>query len=186
MLTTLSEMLKKQSKGWLILLLFALVLLFAIVIVPLVQGQLEARSGGAGPIDLLFSYTPEEAYSIIASFGDEGRAIYRTFAMTGDIIYPVIYSMFFSLIMTWLFQRGFAPNSKMHLLNVIPLGAWLFDWLENIHIVTMLSLYPSTSTIVAKLASFCTTIKWSFGAVATVLVLFGFVMALKNGFKKPS
>jgi len=185
MLTTLSEMLKKQCKGWLILLLFALVLLFAIVIVPSIQGQLEVHSGGAGPIDLLFSYTPEQAYSMIASYGDEGRVIYRTFAMTGDIIYPVVYSLFFSLIITWLFQRSFAPTSKMHLLNLIPLGAWLFDWLENIHLVTMLTLYPSTPTLVARLASFCTTMKWSFGAVAIVLVLIGFVMALKNGFKKP-
>lgn len=184
MLTTLSEMLKKQCKGWLILVLLALLLLFAVVIVPTIQGQLEARSGGNGIIDVLFFYTPEQAYSMIASYGDEGRAMYRTFAMTGDILYPVVYSLFFSLFITWLFQRGFAPTSKMHLLNVVPLGAWLFDWLENIHIVTMLTLYPSTPTLVATLASFCTMIKWGFGVAATVVILIGLVMALKNGFKK--
>jgi len=72
----------------------------------------------------------------------------------------------------------------MQMLNVVPLGAWLFDWLENINIVTMLSLYPSKPAIVAQLASLCTTIKWSFGGVGITLVLIGLVMALKNGFKK--
>ena len=162
----------------------ALMLLFGMVIVPTIGSKLEARSGGSGPIDLLFSYTPEKAYSMIASYGDEGRTLYRTFAMTGDIIYPVVYSILFSLLISWLFQRGFASNSKMQMLNVIPLGAWLFDWLENINIVMMLSLYPSPATTVAKLASICTTIKWSFGAVGVLLVLIGFVMALKNRFKK--
>ena len=184
MITTLSNTLKKYATGWIMLAFLALMLLFGMVIVPSIGSKLEAFSGGSGPIDLLFSYTPEKAYSMIASYGDEGRALYRTFAMTGDVIYPVVYSILFSLLITWLFQRGFASNSKMQMLNVVPLGAWLFDWLENINIVTMLSLYPSKPAIVAQLASLCTTIKWSFGGVGIMLVLIGLVMALKNGFKK--
>lgn len=184
MITTLSNTLKKYTNGWVMLAFLALMLLFGMFIVPTIGSKLEASSGGSGPIDLLFSYTPEKAYSMIESYGDEGRALYRTFAMTGDVIYPVVYSILFSLIITWLFQRSFAASSKLQMLNVVPLGAWLFDWLENINIVTMLSLYPSKPAIVAQLASLCTTIKWSFGVVGITLVLIGFVMALKNGFKK--
>jgi len=184
MIRTLSDTLNKYAKGRIILVFLALMLLFAMVIVPTIQGKIEASSGGVSLIDLQFSYTPEKAYSMIASYGDEGRALYRTFALTGDVIYPVVYSILFSLIISWLFQRSFASNSKLQMLNVIPFGAWLFDWLENMNIVMMLSLYPSTATTVAKLASICTTIKWSFGAVAMLLVLIGFVMALKNRFRK--
>jgi hypothetical protein len=184
MVTTLSNTLKKYAEGRIILVFLALMLMFGMIIVPTIRNKLEANSGGAGFIDLLFSYTPEKAYSMIESYGDESRALYRTFAMTGDVIYPVVYSILFSLIITWLFQRSFASNSKLQVLNVIPFGALLFDWLENIFIVTMLLLYPSTPTIVAKLASVCTTIKWGFGVVGILLVLIGFVMALKNGFKK--
>ena len=184
MIKTLSGTLNKYAKGRIILVFLALMLLFAMVIVPTIQGKIEASSGGVSLIDLQFSYTPEKAYSMIASYGDEGRALYRTFALTGDVIYPVVYSILFSLIISWLFQRSFASNSKLQMLNIIPFGAWLFDWLENINIVMMLSLYPSKATTVAKLASICTTIKWSFGAVAILLLLIGFMMALKNGFEK--
>jgi hypothetical protein len=186
MIVKLSNRLKKYATGRVILAFFGLTLLFAGVIVPTIQSKLEASSGGVSLIDLQFSYTPEKAYSMIASYGDAGRALYRTFALTGDLIYPVVYSILFSLIISWLFQRSFASNSKLQMLNVIPFGAWLFDWLENMNIVIMLSLYPSTATTIAKLASVCTTIKWSFGAVALLLVLIGFVMAWKNRFKTQS
>lgn len=186
MCNKLSEMLKKITNGWTILLFLALLLVFAGVIVPTVQHKLEAISGGSGPIDLMLSYTPDKAYSVIASFGDEGRSMYRAFAMSADIVYPVVYSVFFSLLITWLFQRGFKPVSKMQLLNIVPLGALLFDWFENINIITMLSIYPSQPPIVAQLSSICTSVKWGFGGVGFVLVLIGFAMALKNGFKKQS
>jgi hypothetical protein len=44
-------------------------------------------------------------------------------------------------------------------------------------------MYPSKSTIIATLASICTTIKWGFAAVGLLLVLIGLTMAWKNGFK---
>lgn len=184
MLTTLSDTLQKYAKGWLILVFFALEVFFNAVILPGTQARLEASSGGTGPIDLQFFYTPEKAYSMIASYGDTGRAIYRTFELTGDIIYPIVYTLFFSLLITWLFQRGFAANSKLQKLNVVPFGGWLFDLLENVCIVAMLSLYPSTPTAIAGLATIFTIIKWCFAGAAALLVILGLVMALKNGFKR--
>jgi hypothetical protein len=184
MITNISEILKKYAKGWLILVFFALEVLFNAVILPGTQAKLEAGSGGTGPIDLQFFYTPKKVYSMIASYGDAGRATYRTFELTGDIVYPIVYTLFFSLLITWLFQRGFAIDSKLQRLNVVPFGALLFDLLENMSIVAMLSLYPSTLDIVAWLATIFTVIKWSFAGASIVLVFVGLVVALKNGFKK--
>ena len=56
--------------------------------------------------------------------------------------------------------------------------------IENINIITMLTLYPTKSTTVAELASLCTTIKWCFGMAGILLVLAGFITALKNRFIK--
>lgn len=184
MLARLSDTLKKYAKNWLILVFFVPEVLFYTVIMPGLKARLEAVSGGTGPIDLQFFYTPERVYSMIASYGGAGRAMYRMFELTGDIIYPIIYTIFFSLLITWLFQRGFAANSKMQRLNIIPFVVWLFDLLENMTIAAMLSLYPATITIFAWLATIFTMIKWSLAVVSTVLVLIGLVMALKNGFKK--
>lgn len=184
MLTRISETLKKFANGWLVLLFFAGEMFFNAVVLPAQQAKIEAASGGVGPIDLQFFYTPQKVYSMIAAYGDAMRADYRIFELTGDILYPIVYTLFFALLVTWLFQRGFAANSPMQKWNVVPLGAWLFDLLENLSIVAMLSVYPSTPAALAWVAAIFTAIKWLFAGATIVLILMGLVMALKNGFKK--
>ncbi|MDQ3005658.1 MAG: hypothetical protein M3R47_09790 [Chloroflexota bacterium] len=184
MFKKISETLRKYAHGWLVLLFFAGEVFFNAIILPTQQAKMEASSGGTGPIDLQLFYTPEKVYSMVESYGNAGRASYRAFLLTGDIIYPIVYTLFSSLFITWLFQRGFPSNSKMQALNVVPLGGWLFDLLENLGIVTMLSVFPSTPDVLAWITAIATLIKWMFAAATIVLIVVGLVKAAMNGFKK--
>jgi len=184
MLTKLSDSLRKYANGWLVLLFMAGDVFFNAVVMPAQGAKIAAGSGGTGPIDLLLFYTPEKVFDMIASYSEAVRSSYRTFEMTGDILYPIVYTLFFSLTITWLFQRGFAGNSNMHKFNVMPFGAWLFDLFENIGIISMLSTFPSTPTLLAWISAIFTLVKWSFAGITIVLMLIGLVMAIKNGFKK--
>lgn len=180
MLTRLSETLKNYAKGWLVLVLFLLDGLFIGVIMPGLQKRMQAVNPEAGPLDLMFFYTPEQAYSLIASYGDQGRAAYRTGELTLDILYPIIYTLFFSLLITWLFQRGFDPQARIQRLNIVPFGALLFDLLENASIVSMLSLYPSTPAGLAWAAAIFTMTKWLYAGAGMVLVVIGIAAALRK------
>lgn len=184
MFAKLSQLFHRYAKGWLILLLAFLDVLFNAVILPRTQASLEAASGGVGPIDLKLFYTPEQVNSMIAAYGDAGRAAYRTFEMTGDIVYPIVYTLFFGLLLSWLLQRAFASNSRGRLLNIVPVGAWFFDLLENIGIVLMLSLYPATSTLLAQATALFTLVKWIFAVATLALILLALVLAARNRFKK--
>lgn len=184
-LNKVSETLRKYAKGWLVLVFLAGEVFFNAVVLPDQQAKLEAASGGIGPIDLQIFYTPQKVYSMISAYGEAGRLGYRNFELTGDILYPIVYTIFFALLVTWLFQRGFTADSPIQKLNVIPLGAWLFDLLENLSIVAMLSAYPSTPTGLAWIAAVFTLIKWMFAGATILLILIGLVAALKNGFKNP-
>jgi len=184
MLNNLSATLRKYASGWLVLVFFAGEAFFNAVVLPRRQATIEAGSGGTGPIDLQFFYTPEKVYGMVASYSEEVRASYRLFELTGDIIYPIVYTLFFSLFITWLFQRGFASNSRMQTLNVVPFGGWLFDLLENLGIVTMLSIHPSTPAALAWISAIFTLVKWLFAGATIILILIGLAMALRNGFKK--
>lgn len=46
-----------------------------------------------------------------------------------------------------MFQYGFATESKVQELNIVPFGAWLSDLLENLDIVGMLSIYMSITLL---------------------------------------
>jgi hypothetical protein len=183
MLTNLSNILRKYASGWLVLVFLAGEIFFNAIVLPAQSAKIAAGSGGNGPIDLQLFYTPEKVYGLIDSYSPEVRSSYRLFEMTGDIIYPIVYTLFFSLAITWLFKRGFAGNSNMHKYNVVPFGGWLFDLLENICIVTLLSIYPSTPVFLASIAGIFTLVKWLFAGATILLLLTGLAMAIRNRFK---
>jgi len=183
MLTRLSNLLHKYAKGWLILILFLLDGLFMSVVMPGLKARMDNFAPDVGPIDLLFFYTPEKAYQMVAAYGEQGRAVYRIGELTVDIIYPIVYTLFFSLFITWLFQRGFVAESRMQILNVVPFGAWLFDLLENLGIVGMLSIYPSTPAFLAWVTTVFTMTKWIFAGTSVILVAIGIIAAIIRAIK---
>lgn len=180
----LSNLLHRYAKGWLVFVLFLLDAAFMGFVMPIIGALMKGDSGGPGPLDLQFFYTPAKAYEMLASYGGYGRSFYRNVELSADIIYPIVYTLFFSLLITWLFQRGFPAGSRMQRLNVVPFGGWLFDLLENLGIVGMLSAYPSTPAALAWITAVFSLVKWLFAGASMILVLTGLVMAVKNGFKR--
>lgn len=184
MFSNLSDRFYKWTKGWLVLILLILDVFFAGFLLPLIQGMMQDGQGGVQPLDLMLFASPEKIFGMIERYGEFGRPFYRNVELTVDIIYPIVYLFFFGLLISWLFQRGFAPTSPMRKYNIMPLGAWFFDLIENIVIVILLSLFPSQPTALAWLLTLLTTVKWAFAGASILLILVGLVMAIRNGFKK--
>ncbi len=184
MLQNLSNKFYQWAKGWLVLVLLLLDGFFGGFLLPLIQGMMQGGQGGIMPLDLMIFATPEKVFGMIEQYGEFGRPFYRNVELTVDIIYPIVYLFFFGLAISWLFQRGFATNNGIRKLNILPLGAWFFDLLENIVIVILVSVFPVTPIALAWLLFLLTTIKWLFAGSSIALILTGLVMALKNGFKK--
>lgn len=181
MFRTISNAFYRWAKGWLILLLLVLEMFFAGFLMPLIQGMLQGGSGGIAPLDLMIFAGPDEIFSMIARYGDV--TFYRNVELTVDILYPIVYTLFFSLAISWLFQRGFSPSNPVRRWNVLPLGAWFFDLLENLTIVALLSLYPMQPSALAWLLFVLTLVKFLFAGGSILLLLAGLVMAVKNRFQ---
>jgi len=184
MFKNISERFYRWNKGWLIFILFLLDAFFAGFLLPLIQGMMQGGKGGIQPLDLMLFATPEKIFGMITEYGEYGRPFYRNVELTIDIIYPIVYLFFFGLLISWLFQRGFSSSSPMRKFNIMPLGAWFFDLLENIVIVTLLSIFPSQPAALAWILVLLTTVKWFFAGASILLILIGLVMAIKNKFKK--
>ncbi len=184
MLNNLSDRFYKRTKGWLIFVLFLLDGFFAGFLLPLVQRLMQDEQGGVQPLDLMVFATPQKIFGMIERYGEFGRPFYRSVELTVDIVYPLVYLFFFGLLISWLFQRAYAPDSSMRKLNIMPVGAWIFDLLENIFIVILVSIYPSQPVALAWILILLTTTKWLFAGASILLILIGLVMALKNGFQK--
>ena len=152
MLNTISQKFYAWTTGWRVIILFILDGLMMGYIMPLASAIMAlAANNSVMPLDLMFFYTPAKAFAMIEKYGPAGRAVYMKIELTADIIYPIIYTLFYGLLLSWLFQRAFKPDSKMQNYNIVPVGAWIFDLLENVGIVSMLSLYPSQPAALAWL-----------------------------------
>jgi hypothetical protein len=185
MLNTISRKFHAWTTGWRVIVLLVAFGLMMGYVMPLAGGILAlAANNSVTPLDLMFFYTPEQAFDMIEKYGEAGRSLYFRIELTADILYPIIYTLFFGLLLSWLFQRAFQSGSSMQKLNVLPLGMLFFDLLENIGIVTMLSIYPAIPSFMAWVTMLFGTLKWGLFAVTVGLVLVGLVRAAMNRFRK--
>ncbi len=185
MLNTISQKFHSWTTGWRVLIMLIADALMMGYIMPLAGGIMAlAANNSVMPLDLMFFYTPAKAFEMIDKYGEAGRAIYMKIELTADIIYPIIYTLFYGLLLSWLMQRAFRSDSKMQKMNVMIVGAWFSDLLENVGILSMLGMYPAKPAFMAWLTMLFGSLKWGFFAVTLGLVLVGLVKAAMNGFRK--
>lgn len=175
MLLNLSKRIQGWAKGWLVLSLIAAF----IILVNLPLGDPELISAS---LDGRIGYTPEQAYAAISSYGSAGRT-QMIWIHLADMILITLYTSLFCLSISWLFKRGYQPDSKMQTMNLVPLVGGLFDVMENIWILTMLLIYPTESILVGWLSTVFTTDKYLMGVMIISLLLLGVVKAAINKFK---
>ena len=140
------------SNGRNIVFLLILFLLSNFVVIPAIYPKFQT-------LDTLTTYTPEKAYNLITSYGDQGRHYYALIELTLDLVYPFISALLFSLSILYTFQHGFPSFAWTNRLALIPFGVMLADYLENGCIVIMLLSYPQDLPIVAGLSNIFTITK---------------------------
>ena len=141
--------------------LVGLILLYAIFPAVLFKNAAEKINALAGkeigPIDLTFGFSPHRTLQMVEAYGDAARAYYKQVELTVDIAYPIVYALMFAVMLTLIYRR--LLGRPVVYLNMLPFVAMLFDFLENITIVSMLSHYPEQSMAMATLCELFKLIK---------------------------
>ncbi|MGC1378262.1 MAG: hypothetical protein WA821_18670, partial [Anaerolineales bacterium] len=181
MIEKLSTFLGRIAKGWLALILFVVNLALLGDIFPSALRRLTAFPGSDGFLDSTFFPSAGKIFSAVASYGPDGRFFYATSILTADILFPIAYTLFLSLLITALLRRAFDKDSQLQRLNVIPFSAGLFDLLENTCIVVLLLSFPAQSTLAAGVLTFANGFKWIFLGISilTLLLAFGALIVKK-------
>ena len=172
-----SKLLDRIANWPVLVLLLAMYSLFAGYLLPQAEQRMNALAGKAlGPIDLTFGINPERTLRMVADYGPAGRAYYATTEMTFDVVYPLIYSLLFAVVLTMLYRTAAAP--VLHRIQLLPVAALLLDLLENATIVTLLNTYPGQSQPVAMVCEVVKLLKWVVAGLLLTLVLAGLVRRL--------
>lgn len=179
----------RRASGRNLLLLLLLYVQFVAVLVPWAGAELKGFSGGTGPLGLLFTYTPEEAYTMLKAYGAQGRFFYAALVVTVDVAYPLVYTLLLVGLLLFFYSRiPGLPDWFVKKLILVPVLVMLTDFAENICILTLLIDYPYPHYGLAAFASGLTSLKWILATVTLALVLLGAgcfaTAALRTQFRK--
>ena len=176
----INNTLEKWANWKSIIALFALQMLFNLVIMP---GISSSNTNDLPILDLHFWYTPQRAYEIIGAYPPELLRSAAIGRLTVDMVYPLVYGMLISFLLIVTFRRAFQKNKFIDLIVFIPWGGVLGDYLENISLSTMYLQYPTELIPLAWLASIFTATKWTLIGIGFVLVLVGAVKLAVDRFQ---
>ena len=136
--------------------------------------KVESFAPGRTLFDLSPSgYSYQYAKSLLESLGEQGRSVYLYQQLPADFLYPGLFAVSCSLLLTWLFAKSFKANSKMFYIAIVPALGGLFDYLENVSIVLMIKSFPGLSQGLVAIASIFTVLKSVFTIVFFFLLFVG-------------
>lgn len=157
-------------------------LIFSLFIIPPMVQQV-TPSGEPVILDVQFGFTPDEAYATLATLESHGRKNYMIMLAVIDSVYPFVYGMLLILAASYFLKKALSPDNVLRLLNIIAVDAIIFDLLENISIIYLLSHFPERVDLAATLASVFGMIKWGVIALSIGVIigaLTGWVVQLRK------
>lgn len=126
--------------------------------------------GDFKPLDLYFSYSPDQVYQQLAALGAGGRSAYARMALTTDMVFPVIYAAALSIMLMLVLRKLLPATSRFRYLCLFPFLIVIADWCENLGLAMVMRAFPERADAMVRSASTFTSLKWML-VVFTVLML---------------
>lgn len=128
---------------------------------------------GTNAFDLqTFGYSVSEARSIVNNMNDQITNLYLFPQLTLlDLVYPFLIALFLSSFLFRLIRITKTKNRANSMLLIVPFLAMLFDYLENICIILMITKSVETSEYFVLFSSTFTLLKSVLTSFAWIAIL---------------
>jgi len=151
------------------------------------QGKaFEVANSSVRSLGTSLGFGQAEVLAFLAERSVEHVTAYIAFNQVWDSLFGVIYGVMY---VAWV-SVVFKPYSlKVGLLNLLPFGQVLFDWLENVSLAALSNEYLAGGTIsssTALLASTASGVKWVFALLVYGVILVGIVARIVGALKRRS
>jgi hypothetical protein len=179
MIRSLSQFFYRQSNGVRLIVLFAFMVLFNVLVFPAMQQRMGTF---VNPLDLRFGFSAEEALAFLTLLGEQGRDVYLFVEGVVDILYPLVYTVFSMIALSFFYRNSIPQNNPLRLMNVmLPLIMIVADFAENSGIILMLLGFPNAIESHVAWTAVANECKWIAAAVSLGSVAVGFVWWLVKG-----
>lgn len=182
---SMKSLINKHLDGRKILIFFVLTGIIYSIMLVITIPKVMSFSGGMKILDMMpAGYDSAYVNSLLSALGEKGRYSYLFNQIPLDLIYPLIYGITFCLVLAYLIKKLGKSESYLFFLCYIPLFSGLFDYIENIGIITMLALYPANIDTVAKITNIFSILKSSSTTLASIILIILFIAFIIRSFKK--
>jgi hypothetical protein len=156
MLQKLTRLVGSIASPRVLVLLILLATLCPVVLFP------AAGIGDSRPLDLYFSYSPDQAHEYLGELGAKGRGAYAEMGLTTDLLFPVVYSLALIVALMMAARSVLPADSRLQYLCFFPVLVVIADWGENLSLAIVIRAFPDRVDVVATAASLFTSLKWTF------------------------
>lgn len=171
---TIQSIVHQYATGKNIIVLFLLTQTLYFVMIAYTIPQVTKHTNNMDIFDMRpQGYSVTYAQELLDSLGDSGRTVYLTRQLPLDFIYPALFMATYTLLLSYVFKRAFATDSFVHVFVFVPILAGIFDYLENIAVIVMLTMYPDFSRTMALVSSAFSIIKSGLTSAFFLLLFVG-------------
>jgi hypothetical protein len=149
------------------------------------QGKaFEVANSSVRSLGTSLGFGQAEILAFLAERSNQQINAYITFNLVWDSLFALIYGVMYVFWVSLLFKPY---SQKFGVLNLLPFGQVVFDWLENFGLATLSKQYLADGTVsstTAQFASITSTIKWGFSLLVYGVILVGIVMRIVRAVKR--
>jgi hypothetical protein len=177
----MKDLIKKNINGRKILLLLILTNVIYAIMLTITIPKVMSFAEGMKLLDMMpTGYNSEYVNALLSALGPAGRDAYLFNQIPLDMIYPLLFGITYCLLLAYILNKLQKLDSFLFYLCFIPLFSGLFDYFENIGIITILSNYPANSDLLTQTTNVFSVAKSSSAVIAfTILIILFSVYGIK-------
>jgi hypothetical protein len=170
----LTQFIQRIASPRLAVVLFAVLLLFSIILFPWRRDLLEGYSSKSLRVfDTRLAYTPAQVNEFASAIGEPGRRLYAVTEVTLDFVFPLLYTTWLSVLLALVIPKAWPSRPEIERLILLPFLCLLGDLAENTCLAVLMWTYPLTPPWLVGLSNLASLVKWGAGLASFGLILVG-------------
>ncbi len=121
--------------------------------------------------------------TLLETLGTQGRDVYLYSQIPVDMFYPFLFGITYCLLIASFLDKLKQIDKPILYLSLFPVFAGLFDYLENIGIMTMLHSYPNFSSLTSNVTNVFTITKSGLSTISFIILITLFVIFIVRKYK---
>ncbi len=169
----MKDFIRKNSEGKKVLFLFLITNIIYVFMLTVTIPHVMSFSEGKKILDIIpTGYSIGDVNSLFMVLGQEGRDAYLFSQLPVDMVYPLLFGISSCLVLAYLLKRLNKFEGLLFYLCYIPIFSGIFDYGENIGIISMLRIYPDYSDLLTQTTSMFSVLKSAFTVIYFIALIF--------------